>query len=280
MVSVILPIHNASRYLRECLDSLLRQTWSDFEVLAIDDGSTDDSAEIVKSFSDPRIRLLQNPSNLRLIKTLNRGIQEARRPFLMRMDADDICFPQRIERQLSWMRERPEIDVLGSWAIRIDERGRHGGVISKPQGDDLAYWSWVPTPLIHPTVMIRRERVGGDLYYDDQMLHCEDYELWLRLLSQGRVLENYPAPLLYYRIHPGGVSMQNRKVQLKNSYTAFLRFYSHTGITEDEFNFLIGVRQGGSLSERIRLTRRIAPALRGSRWIKLLGLQLRSMIPQ
>jgi glycosyltransferase involved in cell wall biosynthesis len=240
LVTVLLPVFNAEKYLAEAISSVLAQTFSDFELLIVDDGSTDRSPEIIKSFTDPRIRYLRNEQNEKLIRTLNRGLREARGEYIARMDSDDICFPQRLERQLQFFQREPDTAVAGTFAIRIDERGTHGAVIKRPTGEELKLNVWLPTPLLHPTVMMRKSVVSKGFTYDENCLHCEDYDLWIRIAKAGLRIENLPAPMLYYRVHGGGVSFQNRALQLQNSFLVFCRHYGHVKIGYDEYCSLVG----------------------------------------
>lgn len=242
LVSVLLPVYNAQRYLKAAIDSILNQTFSDFELLIIDDGSTDLSAEIIHSIQDPRIRYLKNATNQKLIRTLNIGLKEAKGAFIARMDSDDISFPQRLERQLQFFKREPATMVNGTYAIRIDERDRHGALLKRPVGEALESSIWFPTPLIHPTVMMRRELIDQGFLYDEDCLHCEDYDFWIRIAKAGHKIENLPGPMIYYRVHSGGVSTQNRELQLANSFRVFRRHYPAVNLTYDEYCGLIGVK--------------------------------------
>lgn len=261
LVTVLLPVYNAERHLAESVQSILDQTFSDFELLIVDDGSTDKSAEIIHLFTDKRIRYIKNEQNLKLIKTLNRGLQEARGEFIARMDSDDISFPQRLERQLQFFQRRPDVDVAGTFAIRIDDKGLHGALIKRPVGDELQKTVWWPTPLLHPTVMMRRQVVDRGFTYDESCLHCEDYDLWIRLSKAGLKIENLPAPMLYYRVHGGGVSIQNRQLQLRNSFQVFSKHFK-VSLSEMEYYCLIGASPHGlSWSRRLDIVRQLSAGL-------------------
>jgi glycosyltransferase involved in cell wall biosynthesis len=124
-----MPVFNGERFLREAVESVLTQTHKELELLILDDGSTDSTPEILSSYKDSRIKVVRNETNLKLIRTLNKGLELASGSFVARMDADDVCFPKRIERQLSLFTSDPELQACGSFAIRIDERGRHGALM-------------------------------------------------------------------------------------------------------------------------------------------------------
>lgn len=254
-ISVLMPVYNGELFLDEAIKSVLNQTMGDFELLAIDDGSTDRTEDIIRSFDDNRIRYIKNETNSRLIKTLNRGIEISRGEYIARMDADDISFPQRFQRQLEFFKRNPKIQVCGSYAIRIDENGVHGALLKRPSGGELLNSIWLPNPLIHPTVMMKSE-LARKYSYDLNSLHCEDYDLWIRMAKNGVVIDNLTAPLLYYRVHSSGVSVQNRELQLKNSFAVFMRHYN-SNITYEEFCDLIGVTSRMSLWNRIQKLKQI-----------------------
>ncbi len=255
LFTVLMPVYDAEKYVSSAIKSILNQTLSDFELLIIDDGSKDRSAEIIHSFSDKRIRYIKNEQNLKIIRTLNLGLKAAKGLYIARMDADDISFPQRLQRQAEFFKEHSRTDVLGSYAIKINGAGINGALIKRPLGKRVAETIWLPTPLLHPTVTMKSTSVR-DFQYDETALHCEDYDLWIRLQQSGLVLDNYPAPLLYYRVHSGGVSAQNRALQLENSFKVFKKYFT-AQIDYDEYQSLIGVKSKISLMKRLKLSNSI-----------------------
>ena len=211
LVSVILPVFNGSRYLRQAIDSVLAQTLAEFELLVIDDGSSDDSAQIAMSYSDPRIRVIRK-ENEGLSSTLNLGVSMARTELIARMDCDDISKHGRLEKQFRFLSRNPEVVAVGTAATVIDAEGSRICEISRPQSD-ASLRSLLPrTPFIHPTVMFRRsafEKAGG---YPIFMRHGgEDAVLFGRMAMVGK-LANLPDPLLLYRIHPGAVSRKPKRL--------------------------------------------------------------------
>lgn len=249
-ISVLMPVFNAEATLREAIDSILSQTFNDFEFIIIDDCSTDKSLEIIQSYKDPRIRVVRHEKNLKLIRTLNEGISLAQGRFIARMDADDVSLPQRFEQQISFLKRHPECSACGGQAIKINEAGKPQGPLRKPVRN-LEVWSWIPTPLIHPTVMIRSNVAKANLY-DETAIHCEDYEYWLRLQKQGLKVANVSKPLLKYRMHGLSVTGANRQIQLDKSYEVFCRYFPHISLTKDEYWAIIGVAYNG-ISWRRRL---------------------------
>lgn len=221
-VSVILPVYNGEKYLTQAIDSVLSQTFTDFELLLLNDGSTDGSETIVQSYNDERIVYVKNERNSGLIFTLNKGIERARGEYIVRMDADDICFPERLDVQSRWLDEHPGIAVVASFSININEDGNAAGFSNKDRGfvtaTQIRRRMPVENCLAHPTVM-GRANVFKAYAYSPLQVHIEDYDLWLRLLADGHVIQKIPAPLLYYRVHQTSVT------QSRLRRTNFFRIY-------------------------------------------------------
>lgn len=205
LVSVLMPAYNAARYVGEAIDSVLSQTLSDFELLAIDDGSTDDTPRILREYAarDPRVRVLTLP-NGGIGAALNAGLAQSRGAFIARMDSDDVCLPERFKKQVDFLQAHPECVLVGSRVLLIDPEGEplyemESVVLTHEQIDRVlleARWS-----IVHPSIMMRREaleRVGG---YNNDLVPVEDHDLFLRLAEIGR-LANLPDVLLKYRKHP------------------------------------------------------------------------------
>ena len=205
LISVVMPVYNCERYVAHAVESILAQTLVDFEFVIIDDGSTDKTPEILRRYAarDPRIRLVSRP-NRGLVASLNEGLALARGELVARMDADDIAFPQRFERQIAFLRDHPDVVCVGSATLEIDEAGRELVVTAYPLHDEEIQECLLKgcSTLFHPTAMIRREAVISVGGYREEMKHGEDYDLWLRLGERGR-LANLEEVLLRYRIHPG-----------------------------------------------------------------------------
>jgi len=202
-VTVLMPVYNGEKYLREAMESILNQTFRDFEFLIMNDGSQDQSVNIINSYNDPRIRLIHNERNLGLIHTLNRGIEQAGGEYIARMDSDDISLPHRLSKQVDFMDRRPEIGICGAW---IEYFMGLGDVIRLPITDGEIKASLpVMCPLAHPTVMFRAAVVRRHgLWYSHDFPHAEDYELWRRAAGVT-CFANIPEVLLKYRIHPGQI---------------------------------------------------------------------------
>lgn len=214
-LTVLMPVYNAAPYLREAIDSILTQSYRDFEFLIIDDGSTDDSVAIIQSYSDSRIRLLHNECNLGLIATLNKGLDLTHTRYLARMDADDISRPQRLERQMQVMMTEPAIIACGT---AIQKFGAQSHALYFPCNHAEIYCGLLFTPtLSHPAILFDMELLRQEGYYfDPGYAHAEDYELWTRLGTKYR-LRNLPEILYDYRMHDAQVSKVHAKVQIDNS---------------------------------------------------------------
>ena len=198
-VTVLMPVYNGERYLAEAIDSILNQTFGDFEFLIINDGSQDNSRMILDSYSDARIRVVDNEKNMGLPATLNKGMELALGAYIARMDCDDICLPTRLEKQVTLMDSQPEVGVCGTW---FDVSGQNL-VRDFPQDDAhiriamLGYCA-----LGHPTVMMRKSYFAANgLFYNPAFKYgAEDYDLWTRCMDFF-ALANVGEVLLHYRHH-------------------------------------------------------------------------------
>jgi glycosyltransferase involved in cell wall biosynthesis len=213
-VTVLLPVYNSAPFLRQAVDSILAQTRGDFELLAIDDGSTDASLEILHSYHDPRLRIIQHPRNLGLVASLNEGLDLAHGEYVARMDADDAMVPERLAEQSAFLDARPDIAVVAAFVDFINTEGAVTGSwdTDRATADEAAIASMLPRTncLAHPSVMIRREALGA-LRYDPRQAGAEDWDLWLRLRSRGLRITKLPKVLLHYRVHPGSIMADEKR---------------------------------------------------------------------
>lgn len=197
MITIAIPFYNAEKYLENAIKSVLKQTYSSWELFLVDDGSTDHSLEIAKKFQkvDSRIKVYSDGLNKNLPNRLNEISILSNRKYLARMDADDIMHPDRIKKQLEILEKHPEIDVLGTNVYSIDSKNKINGLRINTY---LKNYQLVPTKtFIHPTVMAKTEWFRKNLY-DVKALRVEDYELWLRTNSEN-IFRVYTEPLLFYR---------------------------------------------------------------------------------
>ncbi len=232
LVSVLLPVYNAERYLAEAVESILRQSFSDFELLVIDDGSRDRSGQILQSFAqrDPRIRLLRR-ENRGLIATLNEMLTLAQGEFLARMDADDLATPDRLALQVQFLQQHPQIVCVGGAFDLIDAQGRTVQAVPMPeQNAEIQQMLLIGRTIInHPCALIRRSallQIGG---YDPTMRTVEDLDMLLKLGELGE-LANLPDTVLQYRFHFESVSAQNILLQNQMAETACRQAWQRRGI--------------------------------------------------
>jgi glycosyltransferase involved in cell wall biosynthesis len=222
VISVLLAVHNGGPLLDESIRSILAQTFTDFELLIIEDGSTDDSFERASAYRDPRVRVIRNETNLGLPRTLNRGLAEARGEFVARQDADDVSAPNRFALQMAFLREHPEVVLLGSSSVRIDPDGRSIGTNDLPTTHDAIRWaSLTDNPFLHTSVMFRCS-VALELGGYDETVRCEDYALWNRMAERYPVA-NLPERLVFMREHAASVTRTQPTQVDESSRTILIR---------------------------------------------------------
>ena len=235
-ISVVIPTYNAARYVAEAVASVLAQDFTDFELLLIDDGSTDETASVVSQFvADPRVRLLRNERNMGLIATLHRAYGECRAPLIARMDSDDICVSDRFSRQVAFLSAHTEVGIVGG-AIRFFGNVAPNVFTFPTEHADIHPAMLFYCPLAHPALMFRRELLDqGFIRYDDAFRHAEDYHLWSRLLLQVKAA-NLPEVVLDYRLHAQQVSSDSSDKQYAASLRVRTQMLHECGIepTEDE----------------------------------------------
>ena len=216
-VTVLMPVYNGEKYLREAIDSILNQTFTDFEFLIIDDGSTDNSLKIINSYQDSRIYLVQNFTNQGLAYSLNFGITVAKGKYIARMDCDDISVLKRLEIQVNFLDNNPNIGILGSYFILISNENKKKYIKTVPISDlEIRYKCLFESPFGHPTVMLRHEIfTKNSLAYDTRLNPIEDYELWTKMLDYTKGA-NIKIPLVYYRLHSQSISHKYKEDQIKN----------------------------------------------------------------
>ncbi len=200
-----MPVYNGEKYIRETIESVLNQTYTGFEYIIIDDGSTDTTKQIITSFSDERIILVE-ANHGGIVQALNLGLKESQGQYIVRIDADDVCVSHRFETLLTYMEEHSNVVVCGSWATKINKDGEMRGGLQYPPVEDVAIrkYAILHNPFIHPSVIVRKKvisQVGGYRNFK----HNEDYELWTRILKVGAG-HNIPKDLILYRIHDNQVT--------------------------------------------------------------------------
>ena len=225
LISVVLPAYNGEKYLAEAIDSILAQTFGDFELIIIDDGSTDDTPKILSDYAqrDQRIRMVVR-ENKGLVTTLNDLIDMARGLWIARMDQDDIALPHRFECQLAWL-DKTGADISGSWVKRfgsLDER-----IVRLHKSDEAIKTEMLfSSPFAHPSVIMRAALVK-ELRYNPAWEKAEDYDLWERAAEAGWTMTNVPEVLMLYRVHADQITtrtmslVQQRAQEIRRRYWLF-----------------------------------------------------------
>ncbi|GAB4027548.1 MAG: hypothetical protein Fur0011_5910 [Candidatus Microgenomates bacterium] len=213
LVTVIIPIYNAGAYLSEALDSIMNQTFTNFEVLLINDGSTDDSNIIIDKYKKKykNIKVINNRMNLGLIATLNKGLEVVKSKYIARMDSDDIASIDRLRVQVEYMENNPEIDISGTW---IEVFGKYNYLWKTPiTHDEIVAKLMFECSIAHPSVMLKTNSLKRyNLKYPIQYKNAEDYGLWM-LASRKLKFANIPQTLLRYRTHNRQIGFSEQKSQ-------------------------------------------------------------------
>ncbi len=236
-VSVIIPVYNTEKWVGHCIESLLEQTYDDFEAIFIDDCSTDRSCEVIASYHDERIRLYRNEQNLGAAATRNKAIDLARGEFIAQLDSDDYSTPDRLEKQVAFLDTHPEIDICSTWYRMVDGEGRLLRTFENPTGpDDLKVHTLFGSVLHNSGVMMRREKflATGERYRPGM---AEDFDLWNRLAFHMR-FANIPEYLLYWVRREDQTSTRLKHLQDESARQVFAETFDRLGIpyTEEELD--------------------------------------------
>jgi glycosyltransferase involved in cell wall biosynthesis len=231
-ISILMSVYNGEKYLAEAIESILGQTFTNFEFLIINNGSTDKSRKILLSYSDNRIKLIDNKINVGLIKSLNKGLDLALGKYIARMDADDISLPGRLQIQFEFMEKNPHIDVCGSW---YEMFGNKNCITETPvQDKDIKETLFFHNCIAHPTVIIRKNTLDKyQIKYNENYLHSEDYELWCREVNRLK-FANIPEALIKYRIHENQTGIAKRKEQDETADMVRKENLENTGLVFSE----------------------------------------------
>ena len=217
-VTVLMAVFNGEKYLSEAIESILNQSYRDFEFLIIDDASTDCSKDIIKGYQDPRIRLVENDKNIGLTKTLNKGLALSKTEFIARLDADDVSHSHRLEMQVKYLDRHQDISILGTQIRVVDQNGKvlAGKEHHRPESEIATTWYLLfGNPFVHSSVMFRRkvicESLGG---YDEIYRYNQDFELWSRLLVDHKG-GNVNQVLVDFRSNPNSITRQRTPAMVK-----------------------------------------------------------------
>lgn len=242
-ITICMPVYNTAAYLKECIDSILSQSFIDFELLIGDDGSTDNSADIVSSYSDPRIHFFKFPHDY--IGTLNALLNKAKGKYIARMDSDDVMHPDRLAIQYEYMETHPNVDLLGGRMAAFRENPnktlhelyvKDGRVTLSDLIDGCC--------ICHPTIMFRARAINTPekVRYNKEMVYAEDYDLWVRLLSRGKKIYNTPKILAYYRLHNNQVTACHLEEQIRKATTIREKILAHlSAMTDEAFNEYVDI---------------------------------------
>ncbi len=226
----MLPVHNCEKYITESLDSVLNQSLPDFELIIVNDASTDGTPEIVRSIPDKRIVYLENKSKQGIARSLNKGLHFSKGRYIARMDGDDVAMPARFEKQVAYLEENTDVSVLGT-NMELMGAGTMGNLAV---GDDIhrIYLLKVNT-IAHPTVMMRKaDLTARKLSYDRLADYAEDYKLWTDVAANNLKLETYPEVLLKYRPHQKQTSVtKSREMELTVHKIRLLYAYNYFSTT-------------------------------------------------
>lgn len=210
-----MSVYNGELYLQDAVQSILDQTFPDFEFIIVDDGSTDNTSKVLDMYQEPRVVRLKNARNVGLVESLNRGLARARGEFVARMDADDISHLRRFEKQIDYLHEHPEVGVMGTWMEQIDASGKHLPEFHAPLCHEMIVWTMLfECSIAHGTVMMRRALLVDAGGYDPEFLHAEDTEVWSRLIQTTR-FANLAEPLLIRRWHEGSICNTHADTQYR-----------------------------------------------------------------
>jgi Glycosyl transferase family 2 len=254
-ISVLMPVRNGERFVAEAVESVLSQTFTDLEVVVLDDGSVDSTAQILERLAraDSRLVVHRREHGRSLAQTLNVAAELSRAPLLARLDADDVALPKRLQLQVEFLDAHPDVALLGGQALLIDERGREFGRAEYPTGNtELQQALRERNPFVHSAVAMRREAfeaVGG---YRANFDHAEDLDLWLRLAA-GRQIANLPQPVVEYRIHGGQETLRKQDEQALFSVAAHASARARAAGEPDPF-------EGTPIDEALLLSQGISQA--------------------
>ena len=225
VVSIILPVYNAAPYLGEAIDSIRVQSFDDWELIAIDDASADNSAAILDGYAtaDSRIRVFRNETNLGVGGTLDRAILRSRGQFIARMDADDVCTTDRLAVQLTYLRQNPDVIAVGGQIREMQENGETIRIKSFPTDPDEVYaMMFLCVPIQHPALMVNRAALPDGFNWYEGWSVGEDTNLFFKLTQFGE-LSNVPELILSYRVCDNGNFLRNIRATFRNTYRARCR---------------------------------------------------------
>ena len=222
LISVVMPAYNCEDTIGTAITSILQQTYTNFEFIIIDDGSTDTTLQVIRTFTDHRIKIIQNKENKGLIYSLNLGLRKSNGYYIARMDADDICLKHRFEKQVKYLDKHKDVLLLGSGRILFGEGINSKRQIYPEKDSDIRAYSYMANPFVHPSIIFRKTIVDSGLSYDQSYKYLEDYKFIFDVMRLGKVA-NIPTALIKYRISQQQISSKNQQEQMaRNKKLRFL----------------------------------------------------------
>lgn len=256
-LSIVMPVYNSEQFIKQAVESLLSQSFDDFELIIVDDGSTDGSAEMISGFRDERIRLLENEAKRGIVFSRNRGLAEAKGKFIAPFDSDDVAMPEKFVKQIDYLKKHSEIGMIGSWAVIIDQTGQPTGKKWKLN----ARMKHIPAIMlfrnyfVQSAVVLRREVIprGG---YTCGFDIIDDYKMWWDILKKSGGW-NYPEYLVKYRIHKSSVTQSDRNRMLERERRIYDTVFSELGIrlSDEQFGSLMMIKNDQPLQHQADLSR-------------------------
>lgn len=239
LITVLMTVYNGGRYLRQAVESVLKQDYSNFEFIIVDDNSNDGSFEILKDYyRDPRIRIIQNSANQGQTVSLNIGLRQARGDYIARIDADDIAFPFWLQSQVNFLKNNGEVDVLSAGLVVFNKNGIGKAYFSPSRLEDIILKTIIKSPINHGSALIKKDvilNIGG---YNSNYKIAADYDLWTKFLKQNRNIISNPEILMAIRCHRDSESEKNRLTLVLKEFAEISRRYilslTDMNLTEDE----------------------------------------------
>lgn len=211
--TVLMAVYNGERYIKQSVKSILNQTFKDFEFLIVDDGSFDSTGAIISEIKDSRIKY-KKISHGGLASALNYGINLSRSDYIARIDSDDVCTPERLEKQISFLDSHPEIDVVAGWSVYFKDAGKIQFTVKPPASDkEIKKFLLLHNPINHSSVTFRKKKIADNGGYNDSFRCYEDFELWFRLRDK-LTFHILPEFLVFTRLHTGSMTESESKIQI------------------------------------------------------------------
>lgn len=271
LVSVVMSVYNGETYLHEAIDSVLNQTYSNFEFIIINDGSVDKSLSIIQSYNDKRIVLIDNDKNKGLIFSLNKGVEVAQGKYIARMDADDINLPNRLEKQVHYLESNLQIGVCGCNYFQFTEF-KETYFIPTKQHDEIFSFMLFNSSIIHPSLLIRTSIIKSQkIIFDANYSHAEDYELWSRLIFICK-FSAVNEPLFKYRVHKSQVTQLFNAEQIKSANSVRKNMLERSGFSFSQNDLSIHCKIGSS-----QLLKSFEELINAEFWLKSLLTQNKKM---